>query len=376
MEEIDLSSPGYWESDSIDVRINPKRDLDAGGLVDFLHGEVGVRSAVVLATSGSSGTAKWVVLSKEAILASARAVNAHCGVSSNDRWLAGLSSFHVGGMGIFARACSNGADVFQMPWDSWTRDGRAFVRAVRESDATLTAMTPVHLYDLVRSGVKCPESLRGVLLGGGRVEPSLVDRAGELGWPVWVSYGMSEAASQIATSIKGAYEWLPILPHWECRLGEGGILCLRGEALFSGYAVRGEHGWRFEEATDESGWFVSGDRCELDGGKLRFVARADDGVKVSWELISLSHLNERVHECGLTGLVVAIPHLRRENELVLVIESGGESDLARYNDGLSAIERASRLVVMGDLPRTEGGKVDRAAIRAQLSSAQSSHPKG
>ena len=358
MEAIDLTSPNYWESETVDLRLNPKRVFDTDGLQQFLETECGVRSALVIATSGSSGNAKFVVLPKSAILASARAVNAHCGLTRDDRWLGGLSTFHVGGLGIYARAYCSGASVFPMEWDSWTRDGSALIDAIERTQATLTSLTPVHLYDLVSAGVTCPRTLRGVFLGGGRIDATLVIGARDLGWPIWATYGMSEAASQIATSIDGRIDWLSLLPLWQCRADADGRLAIRGAALFSGHAAKQEGRWSFDTARDEDGWYVTGDRCELRESELRFLGRCDDVVKVSGELISLSRLNLRVAECGLTGAVVAVPERRRENELVLVIEGGGGDCLGRLNDGLAPIEQVSRVVVVEHLPRTDLGKLD------------------
>lgn len=366
MEAIDLNSPAYWESAAIDIRLNPKRPVDSTGLREFLEGDCGLRSSVVIATSGSSGTAKFVVLAKSALLASARAVNVHCGVTADDIWLGGLSTFHVGGLGIYARAVSEGASVVPMAWDTWTRDGAALIAALEESRATLTSLTPVHLGDLVRAEAKVPSSLRGVFLGGGRIEPLLVEKARALGWPVWATYGMSESASQIATSTGEATDWLPLLPIWEAATDAEGRLRIRGGALFTGYATKGDGGWTFDTARDDEGWFTTGDQVELRGRELRFAGRSDDLVKVSGELVSLSSLSARVAERGLTGLVVAVPHERRENELVLVLEGGSEKALAIFNEGLAPIEQVSRVVVLDSLPRTDAGKIDRAGVFASL----------
>jgi o-succinylbenzoate---CoA ligase len=370
MEAIDLNSLAYWESAAIDIRLNPKRPVDSTGLRDFLESDCGLHSSVVIATSGSSGAAKFVVLAKSALLTSARAVNAHCGVTDRDVWLGGLSTFHVGGLGIFARAACNGATVFPMAWDAWTRGGEALIAAIGESRATLTSLTPVHVGDLVRAKAKVPSSLRGVFLGGGRIDPLLVEKARALGWPVWATYGMSESASQIATSTGGAIDWLPLLPIWEAATGAEGRLRIRGEALFSGYATKGGCGWSFDTARDDEGWFTTGDRVELRGRELRFLGRGDDLVKVSGELVSLSLLSERVAACGLTGLVVALPHDRREHELALVLEglAVGETEkaLAIFNEGLAAIEQVSRVVTLRQLPRTDAGKIDRAGVAASL----------
>ena len=274
-----------------------------------------------------------------------------------------MPTFHVGGLGIHARAYFGGAKVAPMRWDAWTRDGGAFLCAVDESGATLSSLTPTHLWDLVRADASCPGSLRGVFLGGGRIDPGLVGRARALGWPIWPTYGMTETSSQVATALDGDGSELPLLPVWEARADEVGRLFLRGAPLFAGYVRRGERGgdWRFDPACDEDGWFRSGDRCGLRDGCLRFLSRADGAVKVSGELVSLPSLDERLAALGIVGLVVAVPESRRGHELVLVCESAGDggAEFGRFNEGLPPIERAARVFVVPELPRTELGKPDR-----------------
>ena len=370
MESAPLTSADYWESDEVDLRLNPRRDFDAGGLVPFLVRERGISGAVVLATSGSSGAAKFVVLSKRALLRSADAVIERLGMTGADVTLAGLSDFHVGGLGQFARAHRGGGKVVDCSGQRWRRDGGPWIEAIREAGATQTSMTPTHLHDLVRNEVQCPDSMRTVLLGGGRVDPAQVSRARELGWPIRVSYGMTEASSQVATALDEEVEWLPVLPHWECRLDEDGRLALRGEALFTGYARKRGGKWRFDPARDAGGWFTTSDRCELDGARLRFVGRADDSVKVSGELVSLSRLNhiaERVaRRFGGEATLVALPDPRREHRLVLVLGGIEEPDRVRIEIEAEAdrIERIDQVVGVPRLPRTEIGKVDRVAVEA------------
>src|SRR4051812_19531191 len=59
---------------------------------------------IFIATSGSSGAVKLVALSKQALLASAASVNEYFDATSRDVWGCVLPAFHVGGLGIFARA--------------------------------------------------------------------------------------------------------------------------------------------------------------------------------------------------------------------------------------------------------------------------------
>jgi O-succinylbenzoic acid--CoA ligase len=364
METTQLMDPVIWESDAVELRLNPKRPVAAEGLRAFVEDELGIRAAFVLATSGSSGVAKFVVLPKAAILASARAVNAHCGLTQDDVWHGNLSTFHVGGIGIHARASVNGAKVVPMAWDAWTRDGSAFVAAVVEARATLASLTPTHLWDLVRAGTRAPGTLRGLFLGGGCIDPVLVDQAIGLGWPIWPTYGMTETASQVATSVDGNPEWLPLLPIWKARPDAEGRLWLRGEALCEGTVTRVAGRWEFCPARDDAGWMATGDACELRGRELRFLSRLDGAVKVSGELVTLPLLNDRLAAFGIVGMVVAVPEPRRGNELVLVCERGHADAKERFNEGIPPIEQLMRVVEVASLPRSEIGKLDRVAIEA------------
>jgi len=372
VESPDLTAPAYWNDPGIDIRVNPRLPLDTEGLENFLLAE-GFASLVVLPTSGSGGVPKFVLLEKRALLASAAAVNAHARLTRHDSWLCPLATFHAGGLGIFARAHLSGANVIRLPWDEWEPDGTRFVEACLAHWIAVTSLTPVHLYDLVARRVRAPESLRVVFIGGGALSPSLAARAHGLGWPLWVSYGMTEAASQIATSSHGETGWLPVLDHWEFEAGRGSRtapLRIRGPALFSGYAVRDPDGaWRLDNPVDEGGWFTTGDLCVAQERGLRFVARADDTVKILGELVSVSRveseLNEDLEAVGGIGAVVAIPEARRGHALVAFVE-GGETTRRRaeaFRTIQPAVERVSSVVRLDRLPRTGVGKVDRGELR-------------
>lgn len=369
METTELTSSRYWESADVDLRLNPRRKIDSEGLVSYLEQQRGIRSAVVLATSGSTGAFKFVVLSREALLHSARAVIEHCGLGSGDVSLAGLSGFHVGGLGIYARACLTGSRVVEMDTGTWQRDGARMIRAIEENEVTLTSMTPTHLHDLVTHGVRAPGSLRLVFLGGGRMDPRLIRNARELGWPVRVSYGMTEAGSQVATARDDSVEWLPILKSWETRVEDDGRLAIRGKALFSGYVQREGDGWSFDGGRNEDGWYVTGDRCDLEGERLRFRGRADDLVKISGEFVSVAEVNALAssiaNELGSDAAVVAVSDDRRGQELVLVLEAcdrDADEFLGDLNRELDGIEAVRRVVLVEELPRTEIGKLDRVEL--------------
>lgn len=376
METPELTSSDYWESDTIDLRLNPQRAVEAAGLVEFLRESCGLSSSVVLATSGSTGDFKFVVLAKKALLASAKSVVEHCGMTGADVSLAGLSGFHVGGLGVFARAFLTGGEVIDASHRKWDRKGQWFSELIQEHRVTQTSMTPTHLHDLVSHQIVAPDCLRCALLGGGRMDPSLISAGRELGWPIRVSYGMTEAGSQIATATGTEIDWLPLLPGWKTRVGKDGRLEISGDALFSGYAFQEAGNWWFETAPGDQGWFTTGDRCELRDGKLRFLGRADDLVKVSGELVSVGKVeaiaSALAQERGAGAAVLAVPNLRRGNELVAVVEEsvGDAGDfLKSLNQRLDGIEAVRLVELVPQLPRTGIGKLDRAALRRMIGRA-------
>src|SRR5690348_12458426 len=197
-----------------------------------------MRRHVFVATSGTTGDVKLVALSKDAILASAAAVNARLGAGRDDVWCAVLPAFHVGGLGIHARAYLSGARVVAMTWNP-----QAFVR----TEATLASLVPAQVHDLVRLGLRPPASLRLILVGGGAFDSSSAP-----GWPVLASYGMSECASTVA--VEGV-----LLSHLDARAEADGRLAFRGASLFSGY-VYGD-GAFVDPKVD--GWFVTEDLGEV-----------------------------------------------------------------------------------------------------------------
>lgn len=360
METPDLTSAEYWESDSVDIRLNPAVTIETDGLQSALN-EQGITSSIILATSGTSGEPKLIVLSKQAMIASAEAVNQWCRITKDDSWLGGLSTFHVGGLGIYCRAYLIGSKVNPMAWNEWTRDGQAFLSAV--ADSTVTSLTPVHLHDLVKAKVSAPPGLRGVFIGGGALSTQLADHARKLGWPLWTTYGMTEASSQIATSLEGDTDWLPILPHWETKSNDQNQLMIKGPALMTGWFTGN---WEWHPAND---FYTTGDLVEIENGKLRPLGRADDQIKILGELVSIQKLEKSLSDClGLNAAIFATPHPRRGHLLTAAIESSQtiENQFTEWNHSLPPFEQITNVHFIAAFPKTEVGKIDRKRLRSQV----------
>jgi len=332
-----------WLSDASHLLLNPRMPREERERLESFV--VPLPGHVWLATSGTTGSLKLTALSKRAMLASAAAVNRHLQSTASDVWLCVLPTFHVGGLGIYARAFLSGARVVTEGWDG----------------VTLASLVPAQVSDLVRARTPAPPSLRAVVIGGGALSSSLYEEARALGWPLLPSYGMTECCSQVATATLPPLALRPsplvLLDHLEARIEEDGRLALRGEALFTGYAT----GEGFVDPKID-GWFVTEDLASLDGRVLRVEGRRGDFVKIGGESVDLSRLDRILSELGADAAVVAIPDERLGHVIALAMASGDESLVEAFNARVFPFERARRVIRVPEIPRTPLGKIMRNRI--------------
>lgn len=363
---IDLDSP------STELLVNPRLPRrEAERLASIVRELPPLERHVWVTTSGSSGALKLVALSKDALLASAAAVNHHLGATGGDVWCRPLPEFHVGGLGIHARARLSSSRVVALePWSA-----PAFVSLCRENGVTLSALVPAQVSDLVQAGLRAPAPMRAIVIGGGALAPSLYAAARDLGWPLLPSYGMTEACSQVATaplaSLDGAeFPELEVLSHLEVRIVEG-KLALRGASLFTGYGVEEDGEVRFVDPKRD-GWFLSEDAAEIrsDGERtfVRPLGRSSDFIKIGGESSSLARLQEIAERAarrfGTDAAVLAVPDERLGVVIHLAVSGREAADQVRraYDEDVLPFERA-RMIHVVAIPRSPLGKLQREALR-------------
>lgn len=215
-------------------------------------------TAVVIATSGSTGEPKGVALTGNALVHSARATLTRLRARPGDRWLACLPTSHIAGVQVLVRSIAAGVPpVMHERFD---------VEAVRASDAAFVAVVPTMLGRLLDAGVDVSR-FRAVLLGGAAPSPRLLDRARSAGAGVVTTYGMTETCGGCVydgRQLRGV----------EVDLDGDGRIRLAGPVLFSGYRLRPD---LTAEAMDGR-WLVTRDLGAWDDGRLRVLGRVDDVI--------------------------------------------------------------------------------------------------
>lgn len=378
MEEARLIS---WTSEETHVLLNPRLPAPERERLERLVRESPpLRGHFWMATSGTSGELKMVALSKKAMLASAEAVNHHLEVRSDDRWCNPLPEFHVGGLGIYARAFLSDTTVVALKrWDA-----REFSALCGQERVSLSSLVPAQVSDLVGGGHHAPRTLRAAVVGGGALNEALFRQARRLGWPVLPSYGMTECGSQIATASLSSrsgdlsHAPLELLGHLEARIAGEERLSFRGASLLTGYAVDRQGSPRFIDPKRE-GWFDSDDRGSVERFGDRTVVsvegRRGDFLKIGGESVSLGRLQQILEEVAgkIDAALLAVSDERLGTVIHLAV--AGDHDSASrirgaYDERVLPFERARITCLVDFIPRSAIGKVLLDQLEGKVRGAQ------
>ena len=311
--------------------------------------------ALVVATSGTTGHPKAVVLTHAAVAASAAASSARLGVDpARDRWLACLPLAHVGGLSVVTRALHTGTPLA-------VHDG--FDAAAVEASARGRA--PVTLVSLVPTALRRldPSAFRRVVLGGSAMPAGLPGNA-------VTTYGMTETGSGVVYGMPPFDGTGEPLDGVEVRVVDGEVR-LRGPMLLRAYRDG-------TDPRDAEGWLRTGDAGSWDAERrrLRVFGRTGDLVITGGENVwpaAVERVLARhpaVAEVAVTGQ--ADPEWgQRVVAVVVPADPAAPPTLDALRDAakaeLPAYAAPRRLVLAEALPRTGLGKVARSRLGALLS---------
>ncbi|MFP5359078.1 MAG: AMP-binding protein [Actinomycetes bacterium] len=316
----------------------------------------GRSEGIIVPTSGSTGTARDVLVSAAAIRASAALTAArlagHSDPTATASWLLALPPTRIGGAMVIARAILAGTALVTMPAGPFTAAAFASAAAAMpRSGPRHVSLVPTQLRRLLSDpeGRDALATFDTVLVGGAAL--AVPDAPAN----VVTTYGMSETTGGCV------YDGVP-LDGVGVRVDADGRIWLSGPTLALGYADGDASDFRERDGTR---WFVTSDLGELSGGRLRVLGRADHvintgGVKVHPQRVELA-----IERAGAAAVaVVGVPDPEWGERVVAVVEGDIDADaLAAALDTLERYERPRSIVRVARLPRTPGGKMDRPAAR-------------
>lgn len=345
------------------VLLNPRLPQQTQQHVQEALKHLSFDNHIIIASSGTTSKLnelKLIALSKEAVVASAKAVNGYLEASCDDVWLNSLPEFHVGGLGILARAYLSKSKV--IPLEKWDVD--LFLHTILTHRVTLTSLVPTQLYDLVMRGISAPKSLRRVIIGGGALNTPLYEKAKQLNWPLNVTYGLSENASQVAASGLNLPKLL-LLNHVEAKINHLGFLQIKSPALLSAKILISENSCEVIDPKVE-GWYTTEDLAEFQGKELRVLGRSGDFIKIAGESVLFSLLEKKLEEIKFQlgikedAALIAVPDERLGTSIHLAtVSSDSEPLTRRFNAAVMPYERIRKTQLIDQIPRTALGKLDK-----------------
>ncbi len=344
--------------------------------------------ALVLHTSGTTARPKLVPLSHRNLAASARNVALTLALTPQDRCLAIMPLFHIHGLvaGLLSSLSVGGSVYCAPPFHTLK-----FFGWLDESEATwFTAVPTMHQAILARAhhnaGVIERRRLRFIRSSSAALPPRVMKQIEEtFGCPAIESYGMTEAAHQMASNPLPPRPRKPgtvgiaagpevAIMGADSRLlapGAIGEVVIRGENVMAGYVDNPKA--NAESFTD--GWFHTGDEGVIDGdGYLRLTGRLKEIINRGGEKIAPREVDDVLmdHPAVAQAVTFAMPHDKLGEEVAAaIVLRDGQAVTEQELRGFAALHLTDfkvprKLVFLPEIPKGPTGKLQRTGLAQRL----------
>ncbi|MEZ5322514.1 MAG: AMP-binding protein [Microthrixaceae bacterium] len=309
-------------------------------------------TVVAIATTGSTGAPRVVLLSRSALQASIRATEERLGGPGH--WLLCLGVDHIAGLQVVLRAAAarTGLGVIAPGGPGFAE---AFAGVGHEPGRRYVSLVPTQLRRLLadEAATAALAGYDAVLVGGAASDPTLLARARSASVRVVTSYGMTETCGGCV------YDGRALAPV-EVSVDGAGVISLAGPMVARGYRGGPAFGGRVE--TSDVGRFVD--------GRLEVLGRVDDVVVTAGHNVAPTEVEAAiravpgVRDAAVFGL--PDPERGRIVAALVVGEVGEERIRSALAVTLAAHARPRLLVRVEEIPRRGIGKLDRAEAERLL----------
>jgi malonyl-CoA/methylmalonyl-CoA synthetase len=337
--------------------------------------------AAILYTSGTTGRSKGAMLTHDNLWSNALTLHRVWGFVPGDVLIHALPLYHTHGLFVALNLMLiNGGRVILMP----KFDSAKVVAAMGR--ASVLMGVPTFYTRLLAEPALTREACAGMRLFVSGSAPLLAqthrDFAARTGHRILERYGMTETGMNTSNPLDGERRPGTVglaLPGVDLRVrdregrtlppGEIGVLEVRGPNVFRGY-------WRNPEKTatelGPDGWFVTGDLATIGADGYVTIVGRDKDLIISGGL-NVYPVEVEAALDALPGViesaVVGAPHpdLGEAVVAVLTVSEDPGDVVAALRDRLAGFKLPRRVVIVDALPRNAMGKVQKAALRADLS---------
>ena len=294
-------------------------------------------AAVVIGTSGSSGSPKEVALTATALISSARASNKFINAKPGETWSLLLPLTHIAAVNVIIRAIELGT----LPIDLRNHEGEY-------PKADYTSIVPTQLFRALNGDVRLLnhlQSAKTVLVGGAALSQSLRNQAELAGIKVVTTYGMTETCG-------GCVYDGEVLDGVEVEIRNGKI-AVRGPILASSISL-------------DAGWYETTDLGEIKNDKLVVLGRADDVIISGGENLSLNaveaSLSAAFVDVEFAAFSIEDPQWGDSLQIAVVGTVSDEELITHLESDLGSFAKPKGIHRLTSLPLLGIGKVDRKSL--------------
>lgn len=344
--------------------------------------------ALILHTSGTTSRPKIVPLTQQNICTSAGNIAETLRLTTDDRCLNIMPLFHIHGLiGAVLSSLSAGASIWCSPGFNALR----FFSWMEDAQPTWYSAVPtMHQAILSRAGrnqetVK-NANLRMIRSSSSSLPPQVMLALEDtFGCPVIESYGMTEAAHQMASNLLPPGDRKPgtvgVAAGPEVAVLDGknqpvpaeaiGEVCIRGANVTPGYEAN-------DAANAEAfagGWFHTGDQGNLDpDGFLTITGRLKEIINRGGEKISPREVDEILldHPDVAQAVTFALPHEKLGEDIAAAVVPAEGAIIDAGTIRAFAAERLAdfkvprKIIVLDEIPKGATGKVQRIGLHEKL----------
>jgi o-succinylbenzoate---CoA ligase len=336
----------------------------------------------ILFTSGTTGNPKGAQLTYGNHYYSAMGSISRLGHDSQDRWLACMPLYHVGGLAILIRACLYGITV--VLHNSFEPDEIA--TSIEQNKVTIISLVPTMLFRFISADLIAPlKRLRLILLGGAKITDDLLKFSLHQNLPIQLTYGLTEASSQVVTTTKEIIEKFPgavgkpLMGIFVSIVNENGIQVPEneiGEIIISGSTVM--KGYYPSEGFIDR--LATGDLGYLDDNQnLWLVQRRSDLIVSGGENIYPSEIEKVLLDYPFVKQACVVGQVNQEwgqqvSAAIVLTEFASAMDSVKLHRTIS--EFASKKLASYKIPRdyyfvevlpmTASGKIQRGAVLSMI----------
>ena len=318
----------------------------------------------ILFTSGSSGLAKAVSISRKNIESSCNISQKNLNVEKSDKWLLCMPPYHAGGLSIIYRSLILG-NKFHIEDDF---NSEKVIDLIMSEKINIVSMVPTMLskivYQMKDRNLIAPKSFKFVLSGGAKTPEELILSSNNIGLKTLPTYGMTETSSQIATASPND-EFRPLNSVGKPLLRDSVKIAKNSEIQVSGEMVANY----YDEKVSKK-WLQTGDYGYIDKDNYLFVKGRIDELIISGgeninplEVEDFISKNKKIKECIVLGKTDEY----WGEKVVAAIYSDDDITLEEINSYLGGLDKFKYpkdiVQLKKPLPKLHNGKFDRKKIK-------------